>query len=81
MYSVRVMIKFCLEQYEDCSLRDSTSDSSEKLFQGGRGEGEYIYDFGKRGVCAIKHVYYYYFLKVFCWSHEASSSHEKQSSP
>ena len=41
---------------------------------GGRG-GQYICDFGKGGVHAIKHVY---FLESFCWSHEASASHEKQ---
>ena len=43
----------------------------------GRG-GQYICDFGKGGVHAIKHIY---FLESFRWSHEASASHEKQSSP
>ena len=34
--------KFYLEQYEDCTMGDSTSDSSEKLFQEGRREGQYV---------------------------------------
>ena len=47
----------------------------EKLFQTGRGEGQYICDFGKGGIHAIKHIY---FLESFPRSHEASASHEKQ---
>ena len=40
-------IKFYLGQNEDCSPRDSISDSSENLFQRGRREGQYICDFVK----------------------------------
>jgi len=32
--------KFYLGQNEDCSLGDSTSDSSERLLQRGSGEGQ-----------------------------------------
>ena len=46
-------VKFCLGQYEDCSLGDSTSDSSERLFQRGREERQCICDFGKRGIHGI----------------------------
>ena len=56
-------------------MGDSTSDNSEKLFQRGRGEGQYLCDFGKKGVYAIKQVY---FLESVCWSHKVSASHEKQ---
>ena len=31
-------VKFYVGQYEDCTLGDSTSDGSEKLFQRGRGK-------------------------------------------
>ena len=44
----------------------------------GGGGGQNICDLGKGGVHAIKHIY---FLEGFCWSHEASASHEKQLSP
>ena len=48
---------------EDHSARDSTPGSFEKLLQRGRGEGQYICDFGKGGVLAIKHVF---FSEGFC---------------
>ena len=38
------------------------------------GEGQYICDFGKRRVYAIKHIY---FSANVCWSCEASANHEK----
>ena len=41
--------EFYLGQNEDCSLGDSTSDSSERLLQRGSG-GRSIYDFYERGV-------------------------------
>ena len=47
-------VKFYLEQCEDCSPADSTSDSSENLFQRDRRKGQYIRDFGKGGIHAIK---------------------------
>ena len=40
-------LKFYLGKNEKCSLRDSTSDSSEKLLQRSRREGQYIWDFGE----------------------------------
>ena len=61
-------IKFCLGQNEDCSPGDSTLDSSEKLLQRGRGEGQYLCAFGEGGVHAIKHV----FLQ------KVSAGHEEQ---
>ena len=66
-------VKFYLQQYEDWIQGDSTSDSSEKLFQKGRGKGQYICDFGKGGVHASKHVFCRKFLLVsrsFCQSQE-----------
>ena len=38
-------VKFYLGQNEDCSLGDSTSDSSETLRQRGSGEGQEMCDF------------------------------------
>ena len=52
-----------LGQNEDCSLEESTSDSSEKLLQRGTGEGQYICDFGEGRVHAIKHIF---FPEGFC---------------
>ena len=51
-------VKFYLDQYENCSLGDSTSNNSQRLFQRDRGEGQYICDFGKLGVRVIRHVYF-----------------------
>ena len=39
------------------------------------GKGQYICNFGKGGVHAIKHIF---FVDSFCWFHEAFASHEKQ---
>ena len=55
-------VKPYLGQNEDCSLGDSTSDSSEKLLHRGRGKVK-IYGFGEGGVqCSHAHI----FTKVFC---------------
>ena len=43
---------------EDCSLGDSTLGSSEKLFQRGMGDGQYICDFGKWGIHAIQRIFF-----------------------
>ena len=57
-----MQVKLYLGQNEDCSLGDSTSDSSEKLLQRGRGKVN-IYDFGEGGVqCNQARI----FAKVFC---------------
>ena len=48
-----LQIEFYLGQYEDCSLGDSTSDSSERLFQSHRGKGQYICDFGEGGMLLL----------------------------
>lgn len=42
----KLLVNFYLGQDEDYTVGDSTL---EKLFQRGRGEGEYICDFGKEG--------------------------------
>ena len=44
-------------EYENYSLGDSTSDSSGKLFQRGRGKRQCVCDFAKGGICAIKHTF------------------------
>ena len=76
MHNMKVASKFYLGQCEDCSLGDSTSDSSEKLFKEVAGKDTYICSFGKQEVHAVKHI----FVESFCWSCEASASLEKQSS-
>ena len=65
-----MQFKFYLEQNKDYSLGDSILDTSEKLLQRGRREGQYIYDFGEEGVHAIK---YLFFADGFCLSHEGYS--------
>ena len=56
-----LQVKFYLGQYEDYSLGDNTSDSSEELLR--QGEGQYVQDFGEGGVHAIRHIF---FAEVFC---------------
>ena len=56
-------VKFYLGQNEDGSPGDSIPDSSEKLLQRGRGEGQYIRDFGEEGIHAIKHIF---FVEGYC---------------
>ena len=53
-----LQLKFYLGQNEKCSLRDSTSDSSEKLLQRSRREGQYIWDFGEGGIHAIGNIFF-----------------------
>lgn len=60
-------------------MGDSTSSKSDKLFQRGKGKRQYMYDPGKGGLHAIKH--FLFLVESFCWSYEASASHEKQLSP
>ena len=47
-------VKFYLGQNEDCSLGDSTSDSSETLRQRGSGEGQEMCDFSDGGMHAVE---------------------------
>ena len=56
----------------------STSGKSDKLFQRDKGEKQHMYDRGKGGVHAIKHYFFFFLVESFCWSYEASASHEKQ---
>ena len=49
--------EFYLGHKEDCSLEDSTSDSSEKLLQRGREKDQYICDFGEGGIRALRHIF------------------------
>ena len=58
-----VQVKFYLGQNEDCSPGDSITDSSEKLLQRGRGEGQYRGDFGKGSIYVIKQGF---FAECFC---------------
>ena len=41
----------------------SHSDSSERLLQRGRGEGQYMCDFGEERVHAIKHIFFFFSRK------------------
>ena len=52
-------VKLNLGQNEDCSPEDRSSGSSEKLLQRGRGEGQYIGDFGEEETHAIKHIFFF----------------------
>ena len=73
-----LQVKFYLGQNEDCSPGDSTSNSSERLLQRGRGERQYICDFGKGGIHAIRHRF---FQKVSAHLVKLSASHEEQLLP
>ena len=54
-----MQVKFYLGQKnENWSPEDSTSDSSEKLLQRGRGKGQYICDFGEERIHAVKHMFF-----------------------
>ena len=59
----KLWVKFYWEKYEDCSLGDSTSDSSDKLLYRGSGEDQHRCGFGKGGVHAVKCII---FVEVFC---------------
>ena len=74
-YTVQeLQVKFGLRQNEDCSLGDSVSDSSEKLLQRGKGEGQCICDFGEGGVHGIKHIIFY---RRFLMAMRSSCRHEE----
>ena len=51
-------VKFYLGQNENYSLGDSISESSEKLHQSGRGEGQCLWGCGEGGVYAIKNTFF-----------------------
>ena len=59
----KLWVKFYGEQNEDCSLGESTLDSSDKLLHRGSGEGQHRCDFGEGEVCSIKHII---FAEGFC---------------
>ena len=61
-------VKFYLSDMRAAAQETTPQIALEKLFQSGRGEGQYICGFGKEGVHATKHIF-----KSFCWSHEASA--------
>ena len=65
-------VKLYVGQNGDCSLGASTSDSSEKLLQISKGEGNCMCNFDEGVIHAIKHIFF--LLKV-------SASHQEQSSP
>ena len=69
-----LQVKFYLGQNEKCSPGDSTSDSSEKLLQSGRWEGQYICGFGEGRICATKHIV---FQKVSAILVKLSTSHHE----
>ena len=64
-------VKFCLRLNEDCSLGDSTSDSSERLIQSGNGGWSVYKILLKREFSAIKCLFYERF----------SASHKELMSP
>ena len=54
----KLWVKLYLGQREDYSPGNSISDSSEELLQRGKGEGQYICDFGEGGYGAVKHTFW-----------------------
>ena len=77
MHNVRV-VKFYLGQYEVYSLGNSISDSSKKLLQRGKGEGQYLCDFGEGEIHAIKHIF---LQAVSAGLVKVTVSHERQTLP
>ena len=71
-------VKFYLEQNEDYTLGDSILDTSEKLLQRGRREGQYICDFGKRE-CMQSSTYFLQMVSACLM--RVTASHEEQTSP
>ena len=71
-----MQVKFYLGQSENCSLRDSASESSEKLPQRGR-RAQHTYNFGEEGIHAVKHI----FFQKISISLVNFASHKEQSSP
>ena len=71
MHDVRV--KFYLRQKQDYSLGDSTSDSSKKLFQRGRGHGQYMCDFGEGGAHEIRDIVFFFLRRFLLVMREQSS--------
>ena len=55
---MRVSSKVLFRANEDCSPGDCTSDSSDKLLQVSRGDGQYIREFGEQEIHAIKHIFF-----------------------
>ena len=66
-------VKFHLGQNEDCSLGESTSESSETLCQRGSGAGQCMCDFSDGGIRAVEHIF---FQKVSASQVKCSASHE-----
>ena len=69
MQNVRVVTEFYLEENEDCSPRDSNSESSENVLKRGREESQYLCDFGEGGIHVIKHRFFQMVsasLRSFC---------------
>ena len=56
-----MQVRFCLGQNEDCSSRDSSSASSEKLFQSGGGGRSMYMILVKGEFSAIKCLFYKWF--------------------
>ena len=52
------MSKFYVGQNEDDNPGDSSSNTSEKLLQRGRGKVQCIADFAGGGVHAIRHIFF-----------------------
>ena len=61
MHNMRGQVRFCWVQNEDCSSRDSSSASSEKLFQNGSGGRSMYMILVKGEFSAIKCLFYKWF--------------------
>ena len=77
MYNLRVVSCFILGKMRNAA-QEAAPDSSEKLLQSGRWEGQYICGFGEGGICAVKHII---FQKASAILVKLSTSHEEQLSP
>ena len=61
-------VLFFSGQNEDCSQGDSTQDSPEILLQRDREEGQYLCDFGKGWVHAIKNTFFNRKFQLVSWN-------------
>ena len=80
MHKLNLTVKFYWRQNENCSLGGSISDTSEKLLQRGKGESQYICDFGE-GKCMCTQAHKLFAEKFAASFLKVTSSHKEQMPP
>jgi len=78
MHNMRVLSQVLFGENENYGLGDSITDSSEKLLQRCRGEGQCICDFAEGGVHTIKHIF---LQKISASLGKITAPHKEQTSP